>query len=49
MSIGTVRGMKDDPTQMMVSGVQVQPEGHLNTRFPPEQLTQHEKNKMRNT
>lgn len=48
MSAGTVRGMKDDPTQMMVSVVQVQPEGHLNTRFPPEEFTQHEKNKRRN-
>lgn len=47
MSAGTVRGMKEDPTQMMVSVVQVHPEGHLNTRFAPEQLTLQERNRKR--
>lgn len=33
MSLGTVRGMRDEPTQMIESVVQVHPEGHLNIRF----------------
>lgn len=33
MSLGIVRGMRDEPTQMIESVVQVHPEGHLNTRF----------------
>lgn len=33
MSLGIVRGMRDEPTQMMESVVQVHPEGHLNIRF----------------
>lgn len=47
MSAGTVRGMKEDPTQMMVSVVQVHPEGHLKTRFAPKQLTVQERNRKR--
>lgn len=33
MSLGIVRGMRDEPTQMIESVVQVHPEGHLNIRF----------------
>lgn len=35
MSLGIIRGMKDEPTQMMESLEQVHPGGHLNlkTRF----------------
>lgn len=33
MSLGIVRGMREEPTQMTESVVQVHPEGHLIIRF----------------
>lgn len=33
MSLGIDRGMRDEPTQMIESAVQMHPEGHLNIRF----------------
>lgn len=33
MSLGMVRGRREEPMQMIESVVQVHPEGHLNTRF----------------
>lgn len=46
MSLGIDRGMRDEPTQMIESVVQMHPEGHLNIRFDRDSWNEHTNSKV---